>query len=403
MTNKMNRFRFLLCLLYIPLLGQSQVKSVEGLFYIDQQPVSIEFAYGLITKITRIDKLSDTSSKFIVAPGFIDHQVNGYLSHSFVGEDITVEKVREITEVLWKSGVTTYLPTLTTSTYDRILKGFSVLTKARMDPQLALSIPGYHLEGPYISPIEGYRGAHDPTYIRKPDWDEFSKWNEAADNRIMEITVAPELEGAMEFIRRCRQKGVTVALGHHNGSAANIQQAVDAGASVSTHLGNGCANSIHRHENPLWPQLSEDRLVASLIADGFHLRPEEVNTFFKVKGVEKTVLVSDVISTAGLPPGTYQDIVVTPEGKVMMPSENVLAGASFLIHRGIENVMTYTQCSLADAVRMASQNVAELLDLDDRGEIRPGKRADLVLFEMDNNRIEVKKTILAGKIVFEEE
>ena len=384
------------------------VKTIEGIFYLDGQPISIDMKGGVITGITRKGKLSDPAlAATYVAPGFVDHQVNGYISHSFVGEDLTVAQVRKITRKFWEHGITTYLPTLTTNDSDRMLRNFAVLAEATEDPEIGLSVPGFHVEGPYISPVEGFRGAHNPKWIRKPDWKEFEAWYEASNGKILEITIAPELEGAIDFIKKCRQKGIVVALGHHNGSAEIIQEAVDAGASVSTHLGNGCANMIHRHDNPLWAQLADDRLTASIIVDGFHLRPEEVRTFYKVKGPENTILVSDVIRLAGMPAGTYRDfgseVVVTPEGKVMMPSQNVLAGASFLITKGIENMISFTQCSLADAIHMASRNPAGLLGLVDRGEIRPGKRADLVLFNMENNKMKVRKTIVAGTLVYEDE
>ena len=141
--------------------------------------------------------------------------------------------------------------------------------------------------------------------------------------------------------------------------ADDINQAIELGATVSTHLGNGCANTIHRHHNPLWPQLADDRLTASIIVDGFHLTKEEVRTFLKAKGPENTVLVSDLTRLAGMPPGRYEDfgmeLVMTEEGAIMFPKENVLAGASFLITKGIENIIKFTGCSsLGEAVDMAS-------------------------------------------------
>lgn len=392
-------------MIFAQLITNDSRQVVEGIHYLDGKPVSIEIENGKILGITRKDKLNDPAlSNTYVAPGFIDHQVNGYLSHSFTGEDLTVEQVRKITRALWSHGITTYLPTLTSHSNDLLLKNFTILGKAMLDDEIKMSVPGFHLEGPYISPVDGYRGAHEEKWIRKPDWDEFWQWYKASGNKILEVTVAPESEGAMIFIKKCREQNIVVALGHHNASAAVIREATDAGASVSTHLGNGCANLIHRHTNPIWPQLADDRLMASLIVDGFHLRPEEVQVFYKVKGPERTILVSDVSSLAGMPPGIYKSygrkVVMTPEGKITMPSEDVLAAASFLITRGIENIMSFTQCSLADAIHMASRNPARLLGLNDRGELATGKRADLVWFRMDGGRLEVRKTMVEGKVVF---
>ena len=310
--------------------------------------------------------------------------------------------VWQITERLWQNGVTTYFPTLITSNHELLLSNFSILHEATTDPEIKLSIPGFHLEGPFISPTDEYHGAHNKQWIRDPDWSEFNILYKASGNNIRQITLAPELGGAIEFIKKCKKKNVVVGLGHHNGSAMDIKMAVDAGASVSTHLGNGIANFIHHHENPIWPQLAEDRLMSSLIVDGFHLTPEEVQVFFKVKGPNRITLVSDVSYLGGLPPGKYDDLIVTSDGMVFFSSQNVKAGASFLIAKGIENILAYTQCTIADAVHMASRNPARLFGMHDRGEIKPGKRADLILFTLDSGKIKIHKTILAGKTVYDE-
>jgi N-acetylglucosamine-6-phosphate deacetylase len=236
-----------------------------------------------------------------------------------------------------------------------------------------------------------------------PDWNEFSAFQGAAHNGIRLITVAPEMEGAIPFIRQCVASGVVVSLGHHNGTPENIELAVEAGATLSTHLGNGCANEINRHHNPLWPQLANDSLSITIISDGSHLTREEVRTFYKVKGPDRTILVSDALSFAGLPPGEYEKdgmtYLLTPD-VVKFPSENVLAGAAMPISRCVGNIMKFTGCSLNEAIRMASTNPARLMGLDNLGQIRPGKRADLVLFTMENGEMVVQKTIVAGEVVY---
>jgi N-acetylglucosamine-6-phosphate deacetylase len=280
------------------------------------------------------------------------------------------------------------------------------LAEARKDTEIGPSIPGFHLEGPYISALPGYRGAHLEKYIKAPDWDEFQEIQKAADNGIMLLTMAPELDGAIPFIKKCVASGVTVSLGHHNGSAADVLGAVEAGAKMATHLGNGCANEINRHNNPLWPQLSNDALTASIIVDGFHLNREEVRTFYKTKGVEKIILISDALDLAGLPPGEYirgeRRLVLTPD-VVQLPDENVLAGAASPISKCIGVVMEYTQCGLKNAIQMASTNPAKLFSLNELGEIEIGKRADLVLFTIKNNRMIIKKTYVGGSLVYSQD
>jgi len=343
----------------------------------------------------------DAKGKYI-APGLIDLQINGFVGVDFSDQDLTIDDLHKATKALWKVGVTTFLPTVITNDQKSLKKSFLILASALDDEEIGLSIPGFHLEGPYISPVQGYRGAHLEKYIRIPDWDEFSKLQKAAHNRISLITIAPEVNGAISFIRKCTETGVVVSLGHHNGSAEIIKQAADAGASMSTHLGNGCANKIDRHDNPLWPQLAEDRITATIIADGFHLNKAEVQCFYKMKGVENTILVSDALDLAGLPPGEYtrgERIVLLTPDVVKFPAENCLAGAATPISTCVLNIMKFTDCSLGNAIQMATTNPARLLGLHDIGEIKQGKRADLILFAIEDNRIVIQKTIVAGKIV----
>ena len=232
--------------------------------------------------------------------------------------------------------------------------------------------------------------------------------NEASGNNILLVSLAPETEGALEFIRNCRKKGIVVALAHHNGSPEIIKQAIDEGAALATHLGNGCANSINRHVNPLWPQLADDRLNISIICDGFHLRPEEIQVFYKAKGTDRTIIISDVTHYAALPPGIYkgkegETIELTKDGMLRYPAQNVLYGSASPITKGVGHIMKVTGCSLAEAIQMASTNPARLYGLDDRGELEPGKRADLVLFTIENYVVKIKKTIVAGDVVYEAE
>lgn len=380
--------------------------SIEGLLYLDGKPVSIEVVDGKIANIRQVS-LEPGASKLYVAPGLIDIQINGYMGVSFGDQELTVEHMREITKALWKEGVTSYLPTVTTRDQERLLKSFSLLAKALDDEEIGKSIPGFHLEGPYISPVKGYRGAHNEKYIRNPDWSEFQELQKAAQNKITLITVAPEMEGAIPFIEKCSESGVVVSLGHHNGTPENIEQAVDAGASLSTHLGNGCANMINRHHNPIWPQLSNDGLSVSIIADGAHLTRDEVRTFYKVKGNAQTILVSDAVSLAGLPLGEYVDsdgdTVLLTKDVVKFPAEDVLYGAAQPIRRCVGRIMTFTGCSLKDAIQMASTNPARLMGLDKIGEIKKGQRADLILFIIEDGDIVIQKTIVAGKVVYSKE
>lgn len=375
---------------------------VEGLLYLDGKPVSIEIVDGIISQVKPLAKGSDLPEVYL-APGLIDIQINGYMGVDFSDQNLSPDMMHEATFAMWKEGVTTYLPTVITRDHERLAHSFSLLAGAMSDEMIGMSIPGFHLEGPYISPVAGYRGAHPEEHVRLADWEEFSEYQEMAHQGIKLITVAPEMEGAIPFIELCQESGVVVSLAHHNGSPEIIDQAVEAGASLSGHLGNGCANEINRHHNPLWPQLSNDGLSITIIADGSHLTKEEVRTFYKVKGAEKTILVSDALSFAGLPLGVYEKDGATYEltsEVVKFPSENVLAGAAMPISRCISNAMKFTGCSLEDAIRMASTNPARLLGLDHLGEIKEGLRADLIQFTMEDGEMVIQKTWIAGKVVY---
>ena len=392
-------------------------KRVEGINYLDYSPIAIEIADGKIVSVERLNQLSKENEQIFIAPGLIDIQVNGYSAISFSLEgnsgadleeesSLTIGDVRKITRNLWKEGVTTYFPTLTTNSQDLLLKNFTTLAEAKDDPLLLGSIPGFHLEGPYISAVDGYRGAHPKEYVREPRWEQFLELYNAADGKILLITLAPEIDGSFEFIKKCREKEIIVSLGHHNGSSQIIKQAIDYGAGLATHLGNGCAPLINRHDNPLWAQLADDRLMISIIADGFHLPPEILQVFFNAKGYENIILISDMTSFAGLPPGKYkiktgETIEKTPDGNLKFSGqEGGLYGSASTLLKGVAHMMKVTGCSLAHAIQMATYNPARLHNLNDRGKIEPGKRADLILFTIDDFNMKIIETIVKGNIVF---
>jgi len=408
MTNFLTR-SYILFLVTFSLVSSPQLihgqkmeqKIIKGILYSDKAPVEIIISDGKISEIVRLEKENKTPEIYI-APGLIDLQINGYMGVNFGNPDLNINDLRKAVKSLWKEGVTTFLPTLTSADHEKLIKCFAALSQVFDDPEISPSIPGFHLEGPYISPVKGFRGAHLEKYIRPPDWEEFLQYQKAARNKILLVTVAPEIDDAIPFIRKCTERGIVVSLGHHNGTAEIIRQAADAGARMSTHLGNGCANMIHRHNNPLWPQLADSRLTPGIIVDGYHLTREEVQVFFQVKGSDNTILVSDAVDLAGLEPGEYirdgRKVVLTPN-VVRFPAENVLAGAALPISVCVGNIMRFTQCNLGQAIDMASANPARMFNLD-LGEISTGKRADLILFTIEDGKLIIQQTIVAGKVVY---
>ncbi|HEX2976850.1 MAG TPA: N-acetylglucosamine-6-phosphate deacetylase [Bacteroidales bacterium] len=379
--------------------GQTFPFTIEGLHYITGKPVSLYIIGDTIAEIREIKTLQRGSENIIVAPGLIDNQINGYAGVDFSGKDLTSNGVLEATKAIMKDGVTSFIPTLITNSHEALLLNFSILNESCRDEIINSCVPGFHLEGPYISPEDGFRGCHSAKYIRKPSWDEFMKYQDAAEGRIIQVTVAPEVDGAQEFIKKCRAEGIIVGIGHSNAIAEDISEAVKNGAGISTHLGNGCANMIHRHNNPIWPQLSEDELFASIIADGNHLLPEEIRVFIRAKGEENIILTSDVVYLTGMKPGRYEfsgTPVILKENGMLMTEFDCLAGASFPLIKGVENVMRMAGMNLAGAISMASENVSRFYGIRDRGMLKEGMKADIILLELEEDRINLKRTYKNG-------
>jgi N-acetylglucosamine-6-phosphate deacetylase len=371
--------------------------------YKDSLVISLEIKDGIFENVSQISNSHNEDLPFI-APGLLDNQVNGYGGIDFSADDLKVEQVNVVVEGMHKSGVTTFLPTLITNSFDLLHKNFAVLTKSREDPFIAQSVPGFHLEGPYISSEDGYRGAHDLRFVRNPNWEEFEKLQKVAKGLILQVTLAPELDGALPFIKQCRKNNIVVSLAHFNASNDQLLAAVDAGAQTSTHLGNGCANLIHRRENILWPQLAEDRLISTIICDGFHLTPEMVKTFIRAKTPDRIIATSDITLFAGMPQGEHKikghTFLLKPNGHASLPSQNVLAGSALPLDIGVENILKFTDCSLGEAIQMTSTNPARLYGFSQLGELKPGNSADYILFKIQKNSLIVQQTIVNGVCVY---
>jgi N-acetylglucosamine-6-phosphate deacetylase len=320
-----------------------------------------------------------------IAPGLWDLQVNGYAGQAFSSCELAPRQVADIGGKMHGFGVTRFLPTLTTERQEVLVHGLRTIDEAcRTDPRLDRQIAGIHLEGPYISSLDGPRGAHPASCCRGPDWDEFQRLQDAAGGRIRLLTMAAEFDSAAEFIGRVAASGVLVAIGHTAADSRQIRRAVDAGARLSTHLGNGAHRVLPRHPNYLWDQLAEDRLWASLIVDGHHLPAEVVKTFLRAKTPARCILVSDLASQAGLPPGRYasglSDVEVLDDGRLVVAGQRqLLAGASQPLPAAVARVMDFAGLDLASAVGLASQQPARLLGLAPPA-LETGQPADLIQF-----------------------
>lgn len=345
----------------------------------------------------------------VLLPGLMDVQINGFAGYDVNDPEVTAETVAGMAQALWKTGVTSFCPTITTQSFTRIHRSVQAIAEAcRQDRRVARSIIGVHLEGPYVSGEDGPRGAHPAEWVRDPDYDEFQRWQEAAEGRIRIVTLAPERAGSTQFIKKTVNSGVVVAIGHTAADTDAIRAAIDAGATLSTHLGNGAHGFIRRHPNYIWDQLAADELSAGIIVDGHHLPPTVVKTFWRAKGEERLFLVSDAVAIAGLPPGRYtalgQQVELTPAGRVNLLGTEYLAGSALELRQGVVNFMRFTGVSLARAWELASARPAQLVGLgSELGSLTPGQRADFVLVDaraLAQGEVRVLATVLAGETVF---
>ncbi len=374
---------------------------IRARHYRTGQPVEVSWEAGRVRSLDAPSSQAVDAEAGWVAPALFDLQVNGCDGHSFNAENLTGEAVRHVVDVCRGHGVAGLCPTLVTNSFEALAHGMSTLRQAcETDRTVARAVPGLHLEGPYISPEDGPRGAHARRHVRPPDWDEFCRLQEAAGGRIRLVTLAPEHEGALPFIERLVGAGVVVALGHTAASGARIRAAVAAGARLSTHLGNGSHAVLPRHDNYLWEQLAADELWASIICDGHHLPPAVVRCIVRVKTPARTVLTCDASPLAGLPPGRYrewdQEFEVQPGGKVVVPGTSYLGGSGVFTDACIGKAVRYAGVSLGDAVDMASARPRELLGLPvDR--LEAGVSADLVLFDWEEGgEVRVRRTLVRG-------
>ena len=209
---------------------------------------------------------------------YLDLQVNGFAGVDFNDPATTADQVSQALAAMARTGVTRCLPTLITGSLDRFTRCARTLVR-HPDP----AILGLHMEGPYISPEDGFRGAHPREHVRSASIEDFDRRQDAADGRIRLLTLAPEVPGALPLIEHVVSRGVRVAIGHTNATGTQIRAAVRAGATLSTHLGNGIAPMLPRHPNPIWEQLAEDGLWASLIVDGHHLPAATVRAMVRAK------------------------------------------------------------------------------------------------------------------------
>jgi N-acetylglucosamine-6-phosphate deacetylase len=354
-----------------------------------------------------IASVSSGSGDAYVAPGLVDLQINGFRGLDFNTLPVADDLPGRVTRELWSEGVTSYLATVITNAPDAIEACCEAIGRAcDRDEDAAAGISGIHLEGPFIAKEDGPRGAHERRFVQAPDWKKFLRWQKAAGGRIRLITLSPEWTGAEAFIRRCVASGVTVSVGHTAATPEQIREAVAAGASMSTHLGNGSHLQLPRHPNYVWEQLAQDALAACVIADGFHLPDAVIKVVMRVKG-PNAMLASDAVYLSGLKPGPYTThiggkVVLTKDGKLHLASNpKLLAGSVQMLIRSVEHLIRAGLTDPGEAWEMASTRPALAMKLPAGRGLTPGAPADLAVFHREADRITLLETWKGGRRVYE--
>jgi N-acetylglucosamine-6-phosphate deacetylase len=340
-----------------------------------------------------------------IAGGFIDIQVNGFAGVDYNAPDAPREEIARSLRVMFSTGVTRCFPTVITGDPEKMLGALRNLAAAREGLADGGAMEAFHVEGPHISPEDGPRGAHPRRWVRPPDLNEYKRWQEAAQGNVRLVTLSPEWPEAPHYIDALGRDGVVASIGHTKATAQQIQDAVSAGATLSTHIGNGAHAVMSRHPNYIWEQLAEDRLNASMIVDGIHIGKAFLKVALRAKGVERSVLITDAVMPAMCQPGRYMlgevEVELHEDQSVRMVGGTRLAGSSLRMDRGVGNLMKIAGLTLAEAITMATTNAARAGRVGGRIRgLQPGSRADVVKFRVVDGGIEVVETYLSGRRVF---
>jgi len=374
-------------------------RSITGRDPASGEPIEVQLEGSRIHSIVR----GSPGETAWLSSGFIDLQVNGYGGFDLNADSIDPSIVISLTQKLFSTGVTTYLPTLITAPEEKLIAALRVIAEARkMSPLVAHAIPFVHVEGPCISAADGPRGAHPLEHVRAPSLAEFERWQAASSDLVGMVTISPHWEGALEYTSALASKGVLVAVGHTDATPKQIHAVVDAGANLSTHLGNGVAGVLPRHPNLIWAQLAEDRLAATFIADGHHLSRDTLKAMVRAKGIKRSILVSDSVALAGMLPGTYHTPVggrveLSADGRLSLAGTSFLAGAARPLKDGVAYVASMGAFSLGDAILMVTENPGRYVA--GRGVLRVGAEADLVRFhwgDQDAANLKLLNVVVQG-------
>jgi len=331
----------------------------------------------------------------IVAPGLIDVHVHG--AHGRDLMDGTLDSLQAVSSTLARHGTTSFLATTMSAPDADLTTALAGFARQRGHIEGGAVPLGIHLEGPFLNPVR--KGTHNSRYLTLPSIRVFERLVKISDRTIRKVTVAPELDHALDLIRAAAGMGIRISMGHSDATAKEAEAAVDAGATQATHVFNAMRPFHQREPGILGLVLTDDRISAEIIADGVHVHAAALRLLLRVKGVKRTMLITDGLSAVDMPEGSYplgDKLVMVKDGACRDP-DGTLAGSTLTLDRAVKNLVTWLGVPLQDALIAASASPARSMGQSNKGVIEPGADADLVFFDHELN---VRKTMVAGRVVY---
>ena len=302
------------------------------------------------------------------APGLVDLQVNGYRGVDFSQADLTENSFTRACREMLESGATAFLATMITSTDEVYAHNLPIMAKVLSKDEFRGQLLGIHLEGPFISSVEGARGAHNLQYVKRPDISYLQHLIDISQRTVKLVTIAAELEGADKLTRFAVGNGIAVSLGHQMAGVGDLQKLADAGARALTHLGNGVPLVVARHENPIFAGLSVDNLSAMMITDGNHLPAGIIKTIVRTKGMDNCIVTSDATALSGMPPGEYNNLgikaILDKTGRIYNPITGYLVGSSATMLDCMNHLASLNLVDFGDLTAMAFHNPLRLIGIE---------------------------------------
>lgn len=325
------------------------------------------------------------ASGYYVTPGFVDIHTHGAVGHDF--SDASAQGLREIAAYEKSCGITSFCPTSMTYPKERLAQIFRTIQPMPQSPEFA-RILGINMEGPFIA--ESKKGAQNPDYIVKPDIAAFRELNQLSGNKILLTTIAPEVDGGMEFIRKLSSE-TTISVGHSAASYAQADQAFQKGASHVTHLFNAMPPFHHRDPGIVGAALDNEHVMVEVICDTIHIHPAMIRSIYRQFGADRMILISDSMEAAGMPDGTYElgGQVVYKKGNLATLADGTIAGSATNLFECFRHAVALG-IPISDALKMVTVNPAKSIGLSDKiGVLKPGAYGDILLLDQDLNLVKV--------------